>query len=178
MEKKCTRLLLKGFFFIFCLFFYSNYAFASGPEQSSESENFAQLSSLVNQIPGIATKTVVFENVDEINGLVIDSSHEKIIVKKAGLYFIMANGRMGTTAITLRGSANLSLQLNGVEIPNTRCSFCSQNKITAGNTISQRTLFLKKDDQISVGISSNSPNLGLMASQNVPSITFTMYKIN
>jgi len=178
MKKKYVCNLAWGCLFIFSLLLSSNQVFASNDKEASEAGNFTQLSSSVSQTPGIATTTAVLENVDQIAGLQVDSAHKKVMVKESGLYFILANGRMGTPVITIRGDAELFLMHNGIEIPHTRANFSFQNKVITTNLISQTVLFLKKGDYISVGISSDSPNFGLIASQTIPSITFTMYQIN
>ena len=176
------RKLVTNCLFIFCLFLCSNHAFASNSKDISELGNFAQLSSSKSQAPGIGTETVILANVDQLVGLKVDSSHKKIIVQESGLYFIMANGRMGTKAVSLLGSANLFLMHNGTALPHSQTSYTSQNRIMTTNVISQRVLFLQKDDYISVGISSDSPNIGLVSSksvmENIPSITFSMYKLD
>ena len=177
-----SRKSLKDYLTIFCLFLCSNYAFASNPNDHDGSRHFAQLSSLESQVPGIATEKVVLENVDKLIDLKMNSSHKKIIVQEPGLYFIMANGRMGTKAVSFLGSANLFLMHNGNMISNSQSNYTSQNRIMTTNVISQTVLFLQKDDFISVGISSDSPNIGLVSSQtagvHIPSITFTMFKLD
>jgi len=178
MKKNHVCNFVRGCFCIFVLFFSSNHVFASNDKEASESGNFVQLSSSVSQTPGIATMTAVLENVDQIAGLQVDSAHKKVTVKEAGLYFILANGRIGTPVITLRGYSGMFLMRNGVEIPHTRANYSSQNKVMTTNLCAQTVLSLKKGDHISVGISSDSPNFGLTASHDAPSITFTMYKIN
>ena len=89
---------------------------------------------------------------------------------------------MGTKAVSLLGSANLFLMHNGNIISNSLSSYTSQNRIMATNVISQTVLFLQQDDFVSVGVSSDSPNTGLVSSlsaeENIPSITFTMFKLD
>ena len=183
MKKNCLHNIVRGCFFFFCLFLSSNQAFATNQDTNdlSSSGHFAQLSSSVTQNPGIASKLVKFENVDQLDGLKVDSAREKITVKESGLYFIMANGRVGTSVVSIRGRAEIYLLRNGTQIPRTGASYISPGKIMTTNVISQTVLFLKKGDHISVGITSDSPIIGLIPSsgtQAIPSITFTMYKIN
>lgn len=163
-----------------CCFALPSYAFAANPN-SNGGVAFAQLSSNQTQVPGIATDTVSLEITNQLVGLKVNSSNKKITVKESGLYFISANGRLGTQSVNLLGTVQLFLKKNGTVISNTYTSHSPQNKQTTVSAVSQTVMALDVGDSISVGISSTAPNLGLLASTvapntTIPSITLTMYK--
>lgn len=174
---KCTRNLSRSsIIFILCLFASSNCAYA----EENDDSVYAQLSSIQVQMPGANTITAVMEQVDSLVGLTVEAN-EKVIVKEPGVYFIVANGRVGAKTLNLFGNLDLFLMKNGNVIPHSFAGTGVKNKVTTTALISQTVLNLKKGDYISVGITGSSPNLGLVPAINenrtAPSLIFTMYKI-
>lgn len=180
MNKKFYRDFFYSFLMFVCCFAFPSYSFADSKTDKNDTA-FAQLSSFQTQIPGISSQTVVLENTDQLVGLKVAASHKKIVVTEPGVYFISANGRLGTQSVNLLGSVQLFIIKNGTPLANTYSSYSPQSKQAAISAVSQTVEVLDVGDSISVGISSTSPNLGLISSSvvpstDIPSITFTMYK--
>lgn len=173
--------LFKDCVFILCLLVSSSGLFASEKEIFSKKEAFAHLSSFTSQVATPDNnKIVTMESIDELSGLKVEEN-KKVIVKESGLYFVIVSGRVGTEGISLVGNIDLFLMKNGQPIPHSYTNYQSLSRITTSNLVSHVVLPLKKGDYISVGISSDSTNLGLIAfstpHKKIPSLIFSMYQI-
>ena len=177
-----VKTLFKAGVFALCIFALPNTAYATDSDETS-SDAYAQLSSFTTQTPGVNPQVVTLENVDALSNLKV-ASHNKVIVKESGTYFIMASGRVGSIGLGLFGNVNMWLIRNGTKLA---CTCSSQSVVTPPsiyNITSQAVWPLKAGDSISIGISASSSALGLISnkadSKNpaVPSIIFTMFKID
>lgn len=161
--------------------------FAMNSSISAENATFAQLSSLQTQIPGTGTQVVAMRNVDSLNNIERDSDN-KVIIKEAGTYVIIAAGQVGQVGSDKNvpftgGYVDLWLKKNDKAIPNTNTRQSVDGIQTTGVLVSQAILSLNPRDVISVGYSANKPTLGLIAipatvdEPAIPSIIFSIYKL-
>lgn len=155
-------------------------ALSSSTVYATSDAIYAQLSSLVTQIPDDGL--VEMEYVNEYSGLIL--KNRKVMIKKAGIYHILVTGQLGSVAFAPPGTVNFWLNHNKKKIPNTEVKRYIANRFERDAATTHTILSLNEGDTISVGLSSSADNLGLIASpasdseSATPSIIFSMFKID
>lgn len=172
--------ILKASLFSLCLVA-TSHVYASEKEVFGQDKSvYAQLSSYTTQIPGTNPTLVVMEHVDGVAGLKI-KNHEKIVVKQSGVYFILVNGQIGTSGVSVPGSVFLHLLKNNESVTSSCASYPVQVKNAINNIALHAVIALKEGDDISLKVFSSLPLIGLAAFENkgilLPSITFSMFQI-
>lgn len=143
---------------------------------------YIQLSSLKSQMYDPESRIVHLEQIDGSQNIDV-TTPDKIIIKEAGTYFMVAAGQVGAEKLGDSGFVDLWFLRNGQPIPNSGVrQSVSDSKLTAV-LISQTIMPLNAGDSISVAFFANKTTLGLVAfppfqnEPGIPSIIFTMYKI-
>lgn len=167
---------------ILCLLTLSSLnAVPTGKEKGDKSV-YAQLSSQQNQITEDPS-LVIFENVDSISGLKLETKN-KLVVKEDGLYFVSLAGTIGDKKFSRPGNVNLYLIKNNNIIQNTAVSKLVNEWHTKDQISAHAILSLKVGDIISIGFSASGPGIGLVSiaeSPNnpaIPSVILSMFKID
>lgn len=147
---------------------------------------YAQLSSSQTQTPVIGDALPIkMEQIESIQGMELSGAKNEIIVKKAGTYFVMAAGQVGTKMPeTTGGWVDLWLTQNGKPIQNTSSRLNVNDQKSTGVLITQSVLQLKVGDKIgtALGVSDATQGLGLVSTSAdkseplVPSMIFSMFK--
>ncbi|PJD91315.1 MAG: hypothetical protein CK423_09500 [Legionella sp.] len=145
---------------------------------------FTQLSSAHNQP---ATATVNLASLETVDGIEnIGSTPTNITVNKAGFYFLLAVGQAGAiNSAMIDGSQYVDIWLirNGVPVPNSTARI-TVGQFTTGTVLTQNIMALNQNDKLSVGFAASAPTFGLIATPKkegipaIPSIIFTLYKVN
>ncbi len=149
---------------------------------------YAQLSSVVTQRPdGSGPLLVKMESNDAVNGIG-HSDKEKtdtIVVKTAGVYFIMAAAQVGREAGSSDDHVDLWIRQNGKDVDNSNTRQSIKDAKFTAVLVCQGIAECKAGDVINVAISASAPDkgLGIIATTPkgepaIPSIILSMYKIN
>jgi len=150
--------------------------------------NYAQLSSTASQRPKDTEPLMVnMESNDALSGLVHSDKQDtsKIVVKTAGVYFIVAAAQVGKASGDDDAYVDIWLKQNGKDVDNSGCRQAIKDKSFTTVLVSQGIAECKAGDVFSVAISASTPGkgLGIVAIKPkgepvIPSIIFSMYKIN
>jgi hypothetical protein len=148
---------------------------------------YAQLSSAMTQTPKDAPLIVQMESNDALAGLV-HSDKEKtgeLTVKVPGVYFVVAAIQVGKESGDSDEYVDVWLKQNGKDVDNSGCRQAIKDPKFTTVLVSQGIAECKAGDVFQVAISASSPGkgLGIIASKPkgepaIPSIIFSMYKIN
>jgi hypothetical protein len=149
---------------------------------------YAQLSSAVTQKPQGATPLIVsMESNDALSGLV-HSDKEKtgeLTVKVPGVYFVVAAVQVGKENGDSDEYLDVWLKQNGKDVDNSGCRQALKDPKFTTVLVSQGIAECKAGDVFNVAISASSPGkgIGIVATKPngepaIPSIIFSMYKIN
>lgn len=151
---------------------------------AAESVVFTQLSSSHSQPATASINLASLETVDGIEN--IGSTPTNITVSKPGFYFLLAVGQAGAiNSAMIDGSQYVDIWLirNGVPVPNSTARI-TVGQFTTGTVITQNIMPLNQNDRLSVGFAASAPTFGLIATPSrgkvpaIPSIIFTLYKVN
>jgi hypothetical protein len=148
---------------------------------------YAQLSSTATQLPKGGPLLVQMESNDALSGLV-HSDKEKpadVVVKTAGVYFVVAAVQVGKEMGESDEYIDVWIRQNGKDVDNSNCRQQIKDPKFTTVLVCQGVAECKAGDVFNVAISSSSPDKGLGAvaikpkgEPVIPSIIFSMYKIN
>lgn len=149
---------------------------------------YAQLSSAVSQMPkGPGEVLIAMESNDAVNGIG-HSDKEKttdIIVKTPGVYFVMAAAQVGRSKGESNDYVDLWVKQNGKGVDNSNTRQALKDGSFTTVLVCQGIAECKAGDVIQVAMSASSAGkgLGVIATRPegepvIPSIIFSMYKIN
>lgn len=141
---------------------------------------YAQLTSLITQTPTSYKGSVVkMDQADVLVNFEIGPNRDKIIVKEAGMYYIMCTGIGGATSEGAKGYMDIWFIVNNKQVPNStnRIAIADSSAITLLST--HTLLKLTPGDEISVGYSASAPYLGFIYLQpdNEPAMSSFMLSI-
>jgi hypothetical protein len=149
---------------------------------------YAQLSSANTQLPKDSTPLIVsMESNDSLSGLVHSDKDKagEITVKTAGVYLIVAAAQVGKEMGESDEYVDIWLKQNGKDVDNSGCRQAIKDPKFTTVLVSQGIAECKAGDVFSVAVSASSPGkgLGIVAMKPkgepaIPSIIFSMYKIN
>lgn len=149
---------------------------------------YAQLSSASTQLPKDSTPLIVsMESNDSLSGLVHSDKDKsgEITVKTAGVYFVVAAAQVGKETGESDEYVDIWLKQNGKDVDNSGCRQAIKDPKFTTVLVSQGIAECKAGDVFSVAVSASSPGkgLGIVAMKPkgepaIPSIIFSMYKIN
>ena len=149
---------------------------------------YAQLSSEVTQDPKSGPMLVEMNSNDALAGL--DHSDkvktDTITVKTAGAYFIVAAVQVGKDAAGETGDyLDIWLKQNGKDVDNSGCRQVIHDSKFTTVMVSQGVSECKAGDTFQVAIAASAPGKGIgikaikpAGEPVIPSIIFSMYKIN
>ena len=160
----------------------------SAPAEEKPGPIYAQLSSSTSQQPKDDQPVLVtMESNDALSGLDHDpkSKSEEIKVKTAGVYFVVAAIQVGRETGESDDFVDVWIKQNGKDVDNSGCRQAVKDPKFTPVLVSQGIAECKAGDVFSVAISSSSPGKGLgittikpKGEPVIPSIIFSMYKIN
>jgi hypothetical protein len=141
---------------------------------------YAQLSSGVTQLGGAAPKTVTLNNVDAAKEMTNDNG--VVTVKKAGTYFVMAAGQVGSPKASGKGTVRLWVRQNGKDVDNSNTEQSINGNFTAVLAC-QGIMECKAGDKIELMQSASDGGLGMVASTPkgepvVPSMILSIVRID
>jgi len=149
---------------------------------------YAQLSSAVTQKPKDGTPLIIsMESNDALNGLGHSDKAKTgdVVVKTAGVYFVVAAVQLGKESGSTDEYVDLWIKQNGKDVDNSNCRQAIKDPKFTTVLVCQGVAECKAGDVFNVAISASSPGKGLGAvaikpkgEPVVPSIIFSMYKIN
>jgi hypothetical protein len=146
----------------------------------AEDHGYAQCSSSETQTTSSAGKAITLNQTDASNE--VENSKGVVTIKKAGTYFAMAAGQVGSTDKSAKGTVRLWMRQNGQEVANSN----TEQTIDAGSTgvlVCQGIMECKAGDKVELLQSAGSPALGMIASSPkgepvVPSMILSIVKVN
>jgi hypothetical protein len=149
---------------------------------------YAQLSSAVSQLPkGDTPLTVSMESNDALKGLVHSDKDKtgEITVKTPGVYFVVAAIQVGKDYGDTDEWVDVWLKQNGKDVDNSGCRQAIKDPKFTTVLVCQGIAECKGGDVFNVSISASSTGKGLgikaikpKGEPVIPSIIFSMYKIN
>lgn len=169
----CQRLL----FLLLCLFL----KFAS----LEATATYAQLSSLITQTPRSGGTSVVrMDSLDALQNLgITPQQRDKVIIKEAGVYFVLASAQVGAVNPGAAGYMDIWFIKSGVAVPNSGCRMSVEESSFTSVLITQTVIQLEVGDTIATGYSASGPSLGFVYTKPdnepaIPSFLFSIYKID
>jgi hypothetical protein len=149
---------------------------------------YAQLSSVVTQKPsGKEPLIVAMESNDAVGGIGHNDRDKNtdVVVKTAGVYFIMAAAQVGRDKDASDDYLDLWIKQNGKDVDNSNTRQAVKDASFTGVLVCQGIAECKAGDVITVAAAASAADkgLGLVATKPkgepaIPSIIFSMYKIN
>ena len=149
---------------------------------------YAQLSSAVSQKPKDKTPLIVtMESNDALAGLTHDEKNKpaNVVVKTPGVYFMVAAIQVGKDAPEADDYVDVWIKQNGKDVDNSGCRQAVKDPKFTTVLVCQGIAECKAGNVFNVAISANSPGKGLgitaikpQGEPVIPSIIFSMYKIN
>jgi hypothetical protein len=141
---------------------------------------YAQLSSSITQAAGAKGKLVTLDQNDAVKE--IDNNKGVVTVKKAGTYFVMAAGQVGSTNASSKGTVRLWVRQNGKDVDNSNTEQTINGKFT-GVLVCQGVMECKAGDKVELLQSATAKGLGMIASNPkgepvVPSMILSIVKID
>ena len=141
---------------------------------------YAQLSSTDSQISKAIREVVTLNSVDAAKEVTNDKG--VITVKKAGFYFVIAAGQVGSASGNGKGSVRLWMRQNGKDVDNSNTEQTVGNKYTAV-LVCQGIGEVKAGDTLQLVQSSSVTGAGLVVSKPkgepvVPSMIFSLLKVD
>jgi len=142
---------------------------------------YLQSSSLDDQFAtDTKPKLITMNSTDAAAG--ITNNNGVVTVPEDGVYFIVAAGQIGTKS-GVKGTVRLWLRQNGKDVDNSNCEQTILDSAFTTVLVSQGVGELKKGDTVQPVLSASAPGLGIIVRKPegeavVPSIIFSMYKIN
>ena len=141
---------------------------------------YAQLSSGDTQIAKAAGQGITLNSVDAAKEVTSDKGI--ITVKKAGVYFVIAAGQVGSPGADGKGTVRLWMRQNGKDVDNSNTEQTVGNKYTAV-LICQGVGEVKAGDTLQLVQSSSGAGSGMVASRPngepvVPSMIFSLLKVD
>src|SRR5947207_155199 len=94
----------------------------------ADESSYAQLSSSDTQAAAATGKVITLNNTDSAKE--IDNDKGVITIKKAGTYFVMAAGQVGSTNNSAKGTVRLWVRQNGKDVDNSN----TEQSISGGFT--------------------------------------------
>lgn len=148
---------------------------------------YAQLSSVVTQSLGTSPMLIKMESNDALAGLVHGDKEktEQIVVKTPGVYFVVAAAQVGRSKGAGDDYVDLWIRQNGKDVDNSNTRQSIKDVNFTGVLVCQGIAECKAGDVFTVTASASvsDQGLGLIATTPkgepaIPSIIFSMYKIN
>jgi hypothetical protein len=142
--------------------------------------SYAQLSSTETQIGAPAGKALTLNSTDAAKD--VENDKGTITVKKAGTYFMIAAGQVGSGNGSDKGSARLWLRQNGKDVDNSNTQQTITPKYTAV-VVCQGVGEVKAGDKLQLCQSDRGSGVGMIASTPksepiVPSMIFSLVKVD
>ena len=149
---------------------------------------YAQLSSVATQAPKTTGPMVVkMESNDAVSGIAHSDKEktEDVVVKTAGVYFVVAAAQVGRSKGVGEDYVDLWIRQNGKDVDNSNTRQSIKDSNFTGVLVCQGIAECKAGDVFTVAasVSATDQGLGLIATTPrgepaIPSIIFSMYKIN
>ena len=141
---------------------------------------YAQLSSTESQMTGATGKMVSLNQTDSSKE--IENNKGIVTIKKAGTYFVMAAGQVGSASGKEKGTVRLWMKQNGADVANSNTEQSIDGAFT-GVLVCQGVMECKAGDKIELLQSSTAANLGMVATTPkgepiVPSMILSIIKVN
>ena len=141
---------------------------------------YAQLSSSDTQTAGPAGKVITLNQTDAAKE--VENDKGTVTIKKAGTYFVIAAGQVGSADKHGKGSARLWLRQNGKDVDNSNTEQTVTPKYTAV-LVCQGVGEAKAGDKLQLCQSAKGSGLGMIASTPkgepiVPSMIFSLVKVD
>jgi len=142
---------------------------------------YLQASSLEDQFAtDTKPKLIAMDSTDAAAG--ITNKAGVVTVPEDGVYFVVAAGQIGTKS-GAKGTVRLWLRQNGKDVDNSNCEQSILDPAFTTVLVSQGIGEFKKGDTLQAVFSGSAPGLGIIVRKPageaaVPSIIFSMYKIN
>lgn len=142
--------------------------------------SYAQLSSIESQAGAAAGKALTLDQTDAAKE--IDNDKGTVTVKKAGFYFVVAAGQVGSAKGDGKGSTRLWLRQNGKDVDNSN----TEQTITGSYTavlVCQGVGEVKAGDKLQLVQSAKGTGVGMVVSKPkgepvVPSMIFSLIKVD
>jgi len=160
----------------------------SAPADEKGGPVYAQLSSLMTQLPKDTTPVIVsMESNDALSGLTHSDKEktDQITVKTAGVYFVVAACQVGKETGESDDYVDIWIKQNGKDVDNSGCRQAIKDPKFTTVLVCQGVAECKAGDvfQVALSASSAGKGLGIQAMKPkgepaIPSIIFSMYKIN
>lgn len=153
----------------------------------SEQSAFAQLTDNTNQEPSVTTPVkITLDTNEEIRGIEhsIISNTEDIIIKKTGVYTILASGEFGRSTGQDARNCDLWYRVNDVDVPRTNSRLVLVGALSEDVLITQFIGTLQAGDilniMMSVGAIGEGLGIKLISPPGeavIPSMLFTMHEV-
>jgi len=161
---------------------------STAAEEKTGGPIYAQLSSVVTQQPkGSDPLLIAMESNDALSGIG-HSDKEKttdIVIKTAGVYFIMAAAQVGKESGTESAYVDLWVKQNGKDVDNSNTRQTIRDSKFTAVLVCQGIAECKAGDVLNVALSASSAGHGLGAIATkpkgepaIPSIILSIYKVN
>lgn len=153
-------------------------------EKALAASAFGQFSSLVTQVPSASGASLVkMDSVENVQNLEISKNKDKIVIKEAGYYFVIATGQIGGVSVGAKGYMDIWFVKNDVAIPNSNNRMTITDYRTIGVLSSQFIIKLAPGDTFGTSYSASAPSLGFVFSQPdiepaVSSFLLSIFKID
>ena len=137
-------------------------------EKALAASAFGQFSSLVTQVPSASGASLVkMDSVENLQNLEISKNKDKIIIKEAGYYFVIATGQIGGVSVGAKGYMDIWFVKNDVAIPNSNNRMTITDYRTIGVLRSQFIIKLAAGDTFSTSYSASAPSFWVLFSLNL-----------
>jgi hypothetical protein len=145
-----------------------------------DDSTYAQLSSSTTQKAGATGKLVTLDQNDAVKE--IDNNKGVVTIKKAGTYFAMAAGQVGSPSGDGKGTVRLWMRQNGKDVDNSNTEQSINGNFT-GVLVCQGVMECKAGDKVELLQSATDTGLALVASKPkgepvVPSMIFSIVKVD
>ena len=142
--------------------------------------SYAQLSSTETQVGGPTGKALLLNSTDAAKD--VENDKGTVTIKKAGTYFVIAAGQVGSSDGSGKGSARLWLRQNGKDVDNSNTEQTITPKYTAV-VVCQGVGEVKAGDTLQLCQSARGSSVGMIASKPkgepiVPSMIFSLVKVD
>lgn len=141
---------------------------------------YAQLSSTETQTALPKGSTITLNSVDAAKD--VDNANGALTVKRAGTYFVIAAGQVGSVKGTGKASVKLWMGLNGEAVANSNTEQTISGSYTAV-LVCQGIAELKGGDRLQLLQSATGAGLGMIATTPpgepvIPSMIFSLFKVD
>lgn len=161
--------------------------FSHAADEKASTAIYAQLSSPDSQMPASGPLIVKMSSNDALAGLTHDDKGNsgEIKVTTAGAYFMVAAVQVGKDSGGPEDYVDVWIKQNGKDVDNSNCRQVIHDPKYTSVMVCQGVAECKAGDTFNVVISASSPGKGLgvkaikpAGEPVIPSIIFSMYKIN